>query len=59
VINSNHAELKEYIEGKEKVFAFFVGKVMKETKGKANPKLVNQILREKLDSLRLNADKPA
>ena len=39
-------KLKQFLEGKEKVFGFFVGQVMKETKGKANPKLVNEILRK-------------
>jgi aspartyl-tRNA(Asn)/glutamyl-tRNA(Gln) amidotransferase subunit B len=34
--------------GKEKLLGFFVGQVMKQTRGKANPELVNNILREKL-----------
>jgi aspartyl-tRNA(Asn)/glutamyl-tRNA(Gln) amidotransferase subunit B len=46
---SNHPEqVAQYRSGKEKVFGFFVGQVMKETQGKANPKLVNDLLREKL-----------
>ena len=45
-------EVQEYIEGKEKVFGFFVGQIMKATKGKANPKMVNELLRSKLDSLK-------
>jgi len=58
VLDLNPSEVKEYVEGKEKVFAFFVGRIMKESKGKANPKVVNEILREKLQAFRLNADKP-
>jgi aspartyl-tRNA(Asn)/glutamyl-tRNA(Gln) amidotransferase subunit B len=40
--------LEQYKQGKEKLFGYFVGQVMKATKGKANPKLVNEILRKKL-----------
>ncbi|MFO7446813.1 MAG: Asp-tRNA(Asn)/Glu-tRNA(Gln) amidotransferase subunit GatB [Ignavibacteriaceae bacterium] len=45
-------EVQEYVEGKEKVFGFFVGQIMKQTKGKANPKIVNELLRTKLDSMK-------
>jgi aspartyl-tRNA(Asn)/glutamyl-tRNA(Gln) amidotransferase subunit B len=38
----------DYKNGKTKLFGFFVGQVMKETKGKANPRLVNEILRKEL-----------
>lgn len=48
VISENLTQAEEYRSGKEKVFGFFVGQVMKESKGKANPKLVNEILRKKL-----------
>jgi aspartyl-tRNA(Asn)/glutamyl-tRNA(Gln) amidotransferase subunit B len=48
IIDSNAEQVGEYHSGKEKVFGFFVGQVMKESKGKANPKLVNEILRNKL-----------
>jgi aspartyl-tRNA(Asn)/glutamyl-tRNA(Gln) amidotransferase subunit B len=40
--------VENYRKGKEKLFGFFVGEVMKETKGKANPKLVNELLKKKL-----------
>ena len=40
--------LKQFLEGKEKVIGFFVGQIMRETKGKANPQAVNEILRKKL-----------
>jgi aspartyl-tRNA(Asn)/glutamyl-tRNA(Gln) amidotransferase subunit B len=41
-------EVKRYRSGEEKLIGFFVGQVMRETKGKANPKLVNQIIKEVL-----------
>ena len=41
-------QVDEYRTGKEKLLGFFVGQVMKQTQGKANPKLVNEVLREKL-----------
>ncbi|MFN4111124.1 MAG: Asp-tRNA(Asn)/Glu-tRNA(Gln) amidotransferase subunit GatB [Ignavibacteria bacterium] len=52
VIEANQKQVQQYLEGKEKVFAHFVGQVMKETKGKANPAIVNKILKEKLEKLR-------
>ncbi len=48
VLKENPQEVEKYRSGKERVFGFFVGEVMKKTKGKANPALVNQILKEKL-----------
>lgn len=50
VISENSTQVQEFKSGKEKVFGFFVGQVMKESKGKANPKLVNEILRNKLST---------
>jgi aspartyl-tRNA(Asn)/glutamyl-tRNA(Gln) amidotransferase subunit B len=41
-------QVTEYRAGNEKVLAFLVGQVMKETRGKANPRLVNELLRRKL-----------
>ncbi len=41
-------KIAEYRAGKEKLLAFFVGQVMKATQGKANPALVNQLLKKKL-----------
>lgn len=52
VIKNNDKEVQQYLSGKDKVFGFFVGKIMKETKGKANPKAVNDILKSKLDLLK-------
>ena len=48
VINSNPDEAAKYKAGKTKLLGFFVGQVMKETKGKANPQEVNTIIREML-----------
>ena len=47
-MKANPKQVEDYQKGKEKLFGFFVGEVMKETKGKANPKLVNELLKEKL-----------
>jgi len=52
VLNENQKQVEQYLSGKEKVFAHFVGQVMKETKGKANPSLVNKILKEELSKLK-------
>ena len=48
VITENPDKVKEYKSGKEKLFGFFVGQAMKASDGKANPKLVNDILKKKL-----------
>ncbi len=50
VIEANPGQAAEYRAGKEKLIGFFVGQVMKETGGKANPGQVNAILRTKLKS---------
>jgi aspartyl-tRNA(Asn)/glutamyl-tRNA(Gln) amidotransferase subunit B len=47
VLKENPENVKKYLGGKEGIFGFFVGEVMKKTKGKANPKMVNEILKEK------------
>jgi len=52
VLQSNPEEVQRYIGGKEKVFGFFVGEVMKKTRGKANPKVLNDLLRQKLEKLK-------
>ncbi|RST69960.1 Asp-tRNA(Asn)/Glu-tRNA(Gln) amidotransferase subunit GatB [Candidatus Aquarickettsia rohweri] len=51
VLNSNPEKVKEFKSGKEKLFGFFVGQVMKISKGKANPQNVNEILTKKLHSI--------
>jgi aspartyl-tRNA(Asn)/glutamyl-tRNA(Gln) amidotransferase subunit B len=48
VIAANPGQVAEYRAGKEKLMGFFVGQVMKASKGKANPGMVNQILKNKL-----------
>ena len=48
IIDANPSQVEAYRGGKDKLFGFFVGQVMKETKGRANPQSVNQILKELL-----------
>ena len=48
VIKENEDKVKEFKSGKDKLFGFFVGLVMKISEGKANPQLVNEILKKKL-----------
>ncbi len=48
VISNNKDKVEQYKSGKEKLFGFFVGQIMKASEGKANPQLVNEILRNKL-----------
>ena len=48
VISENQDQLEKYLSGKDRLFGFFVGQVMKESQGKANPGQVNQILKQKL-----------
>ena len=48
VIAANPEQLQQYRDGKEQLFGFFVGQVMKASKGKANPAQVNEILKQKL-----------
>jgi Asp-tRNA(Asn)/Glu-tRNA(Gln) amidotransferase B subunit len=48
VLAANPGQVETYRGGKEGVLGFFVGQVMKETGGKADPKVVNKLLREKL-----------
>ena len=48
VLAANQQQVASYREGKETLFGFFVGQVMKASKGKANPKILNERLQEKL-----------
>jgi aspartyl-tRNA(Asn)/glutamyl-tRNA(Gln) amidotransferase subunit B len=48
VLDANPAEVQAFRNGKTKLLGFFVGQVMRATRGKANPKMVNDILRKKL-----------
>ena len=49
VMENNQDKVDEYRSGKDKLFGFFVGQVMKDSGGKANPQMVNKILKEKLN----------
>ena len=49
VLDENQDKVAEYKSGKEKLFGFFIGQAMKKTGGKANPKMLNEILRELLN----------
>lgn len=51
VISDNPQQLKQFRDGQEKLFAFFVGQVMKVSKGRANPSQVNQLLKKKLQTM--------
>ncbi len=48
IINANPEKVEQFRGGKEKLFGFFVGQVMKASKGSANPQAVNEILKSKL-----------
>lgn len=48
VLNENQGPVQDYRAGKEKAFGYLIGQIMAKTKGQANPKLVNEILRKKL-----------
>jgi len=48
VLSEHQDKVTEFREGKDKLFGFFVGQVMKRSQGQANPKLVNELLKEKL-----------
>jgi aspartyl-tRNA(Asn)/glutamyl-tRNA(Gln) amidotransferase subunit B len=50
IIEANPDQVNAYKGGKEKLFGFFVGQVMKETQGKANPQGVNEVLKKLLDT---------
>jgi len=51
ILQDNPAEVAKYFSGKKQLIGFFVGQVMKATKGKANPEIVNRILVGELKSL--------
>jgi aspartyl-tRNA(Asn)/glutamyl-tRNA(Gln) amidotransferase subunit B len=48
ILEKNPEQVAQYRAGKEKVFGFFVGQVMKATQGKANPQLINDIIKRML-----------
>ena len=50
ILAAHPEEAQAFRNGKDKLIGFFVGQVMRETKGKANPQVVNELLRQKIDS---------
>ena len=50
ILSDNQKQIEEFLSGKDKVLGFFVGQIMKEMKGKANPQIVNDLLKSKLES---------
>jgi aspartyl-tRNA(Asn)/glutamyl-tRNA(Gln) amidotransferase subunit B len=52
VLQDHRAEVQRYFGGKDTLFGFFVGQVMKATKGRANPRLVNEVLRRRLGEMK-------
>ncbi len=51
ILEKNPQSVEDYKNGKEKAIGFLVGQAMKETKGKANPQIINKILKEELDKM--------
>ncbi|KAF0151407.1 MAG: glutamyl-tRNA(Gln) amidotransferase B subunit [Ignavibacteria bacterium] len=52
ILDANAKDVQDYLGGKEKAIGFFVGQIMRETKGKANPQIVNELLKKKLEERR-------
>ena len=52
ILDANQKDVQDYLGGKEKAIGFFVGQIMRETKGKANPQIVNELLKKKLEERR-------
>ncbi|MDH5436045.1 MAG: Asp-tRNA(Asn)/Glu-tRNA(Gln) amidotransferase GatCAB subunit B, partial [Gammaproteobacteria bacterium] len=50
ILAANPAQVEQYRAGKEKMLGFFVGQIMKQSQGKANPAIVNELLKKKLSS---------
>lgn len=51
IINDNPKQVEQYKSGKVSIISYFVGQVMRSTKGRAEPKLVNELLKTELDNL--------
>jgi len=51
IISNNPKQVKQFLKGKSKLLGFFVGQVMKETAGKANPQQVNEMVKRKLSEV--------
>jgi len=52
VLDANPQSVEDYLAGKEKAMGFLVGQTMKESRGKANPGIVNKLLKEELEKLK-------
>jgi aspartyl-tRNA(Asn)/glutamyl-tRNA(Gln) amidotransferase subunit B len=52
VLAANQEQVEKYLGGKQQVFGFFVGQTMKAMQGKGNPKLVNEVLKRKLEGMK-------
>jgi len=52
LLDRNAAQVEQFLGGKDKVFSFFVGQVMRETKGRANPEVLQRVLRASLEARR-------
>ncbi|MCL4549031.1 MAG: Asp-tRNA(Asn)/Glu-tRNA(Gln) amidotransferase subunit GatB [Bacteroidetes bacterium] len=52
ILAANPKQIEEFLSGKDKVIGFFVGQIMKEMKGKANPQIVNELLKAKLNKFK-------
>ncbi|QQK79339.1 Asp-tRNA(Asn)/Glu-tRNA(Gln) amidotransferase subunit GatB [Salicibibacter cibi] len=50
ILEANQQSIDDYKNGKDKAFGFLVGQTMKETKGKANPQVVNKLIKEGIDA---------
>ncbi|AEB26866.1 gatB domain protein [Anaplasma phagocytophilum str. NCH-1] len=47
-LEKNPDKVQQYKQGKEKLFGYFVGQIMQETKGRANPEVLNALIKSKL-----------
>ncbi len=52
ILEESKTEVERYLQGNDRLFGFFVGQAMKKTKGQANPKVINELLKTKLDELK-------
>ena len=52
VVGANGPQVEKYLRGNEKLFGFFVGETMKIMKGKGNPRMINELLKRKLDAMK-------
>jgi len=49
IIKESEKQVSQYKSGNEKILGWFVGQIMQQTKGQANPQVVNELLRKKLN----------